>query len=100
MRGPPQRKKRDAILREVTATVKLSDLEEKKKRESVQRLFWNQVGAVEHVNVPKLEDAIRKQFGTQDKRLIQKQVNLMQSEGRIIVQNKFKVWVNQPESGN
>jgi hypothetical protein len=75
-------------------------LEEKKKRENVQRLFWNRVGAVEHVNVPKLEDAIRKEFATDDQRLVQRQVNLMQSEGRITVQNKFKVWVNQPESGN
>jgi len=66
----------------------------------VQRLFWNRVGAVEHVNVPKLEDAIRKEFATDDQRLVQRQVNLMQSEGRITVQNKFKVWVNQPESGN
>jgi hypothetical protein len=79
---------------------KRSELEEKKKRENVQRLFWNRVGAVEHVNVPKLEDAVRKEFCTEDKRLVQRQVNLMQSEGRITVQSKVKVWVNQPESCN
>jgi hypothetical protein len=66
------------------------------KREKIQQHFWNIVGSVEHINVPKLEDAIKKEFNTDDNRLIQAQVKLMQTEARIKVQNKVKVWIKQP----
>jgi hypothetical protein len=78
--------------------VKLSDSEALKKREKIQRHFWNIVGSVEHINIPKLEDAVRKEFRTQEDRFIQKQINLMQTEGRICVENKVKVWIKQPET--
>ena len=71
-----------------------------KKRERIQQYFWNIVGSVEHINVPKLEDAVKKEFDTDDNRVIQAQVNLMQTEGRIKVQNKVKVWIKQPTPKN
>ncbi len=77
---------------------KLSDKEALKKREKIQRHFWNIVGSVEHINVPKLEDAIRKEFRFNEDRLVMEQVNLMQTEARIRVENRVKVWIKQPES--
>jgi hypothetical protein len=76
---------------------KESDIEARKKRMRIQAKFWNQVGVAEHVNMPKLEDAIKKEFGAADDRAIQVQVRLMQSEGRIRVQEKEKVWIRQPD---
>jgi hypothetical protein len=73
-------------------------LEAEKKRQKVQGYFWNIVGAVEHINVPKLEDALRKEFHTQDHRFIELQIRLMQSEGRIKVQSNGKVWIKQPQT--
>ncbi len=66
------------------------------KRLKLQVYFWNVVGSVEHINVPKLEYAIRKEFHTTDDRVIQAQVRLMQTEGRIRIQNSAKVWIKQP----
>ena len=43
---------------------KNSDTQDRKKREKVQQYFWNIVGAVEHINLPKLEDAIKKKSST------------------------------------
>lgn len=80
----------------VVAMTKLSNLETEKKRQKVQAYFWNIVGAVEHINIPKLEDAIRKEFHTQDNRIIELQIRLMQNEKRIQVQNNVKVWIKQP----
>ncbi len=67
-----------------------------KKRLKVQVYFYNIVGSVEHINVPKLEDALRKEFHTCDNRTIQTQMELMKSEGRVRVQEKSKVWLKQP----
>jgi hypothetical protein len=77
---------------------KLSDLEAQKKREKVQMYFWGIVGAAEHINIPKLEDALRKEFHSTDDRLIQAQIRLMQTEKRIRVQNNVKVWIKQPSA--
>jgi hypothetical protein len=71
---------------------------EAQKRAKIQRHFWKIVGSVEHINIPKLEDAIRKEFRTQDSRLIESQVQLMQTEGRIRIQEKNKVWIKQPNA--
>jgi hypothetical protein len=71
---------------------------ETQKRLKIQGHFWNIVGAVEHINVPKLQDAIRKEFHTTDSRIIDAQVRLMQTEGKIRIQEKAKVWINQPSS--
>ncbi len=77
--------------------MKRSRLEEQKKRRNIQTHFYSIVGSAEHINLPKLEDAIKKEFHTQDHRLIQTQVNLMQTEARIHMESKAKVWVMQPE---
>ncbi len=74
-----------------------ADVEAQKKRLRVQAYFWNIVGAVEHINIPKLEDAIRKEFNVEDDRFVQAQIELMQTESRIRVQSRVKVWINQPE---
>jgi hypothetical protein len=77
--------------------VKYSETEAKKKRLKIQLYFWGIVGAAEHINVPKLEDALRKEFHSSEDRLIQAQVDLMQTEGRIRVQDRVKVWIEQPK---
>jgi hypothetical protein len=82
----------------VAAMTKPLELEAEKTRQKVQAYFWNIVGAVEHINVPKLEDALRREFHIQDHRFIQLQIRLMQSEGRIKVQKKVKVWIKQPQT--
>jgi hypothetical protein len=71
--------------------------EDARRRIRIQARFWSQVGSAEHINLPKLEDAVRKEFGTTDDRLVEVQVRLMQAEGRVRVQEKAKVWINQPE---
>jgi hypothetical protein len=75
---------------------KTPDLDGQKKRARVQRYFWDIVGSAEHINVPKLEDALKKQFQTNDGRVIEAQIRLMQTEGRIRVQANNKVWIKQP----
>jgi len=75
---------------------KSQDLEAQKKRVRVQAYFWNIVGSVEHINIPKLEDALRKEFHSTDDRLIEAQIRLMQTEKRIRVQSNVKVWIKQP----
>jgi hypothetical protein len=85
-----------ALLRKVTLMTKNSDIEEQKKREKIQIHFWNIVGEVEHISLPKLEDAVKKEFNTADDRFIKSQINLMQSESRIKVQSRVKVWIKQP----
>jgi hypothetical protein len=75
-----------------------SEKEAFKKRENVQNRFWNQVGSVEHISLPKLEDALRKEFNCKDDRFIQAQIKLMQTEARIRVQSRVKVWIKQPNA--
>jgi hypothetical protein len=60
-----------------------SETEALKKREKIQNHFWNQVGSDEHISLPMLEDAIKKEFNYKDDRSIQAQVKLMQTEARI-----------------
>ncbi|MGD0450740.1 MAG: hypothetical protein ABSA79_06765 [Candidatus Bathyarchaeia archaeon] len=69
-----------------------------RKREKVQKYFWNIVGSADHINLPKLEDALKKEFNTTDDRCIQTQIKLMQTEARIRIQNKVKVWIKQPNA--
>jgi hypothetical protein len=66
------------------------------KREKVQKYFWNIVGSAEHINLPKLKDALKKEFNTKDDRFIQSQIRLIQTEARIKIQNNMKVWIKQP----
>ncbi len=76
---------------------KCSEEEAQQKRQHIQFYFWNIVGSVEHINVPKLEDAVRKEFHTTDDRTVEAQVRLMQTEGRIRIQSNVKVWIRQPQ---
>jgi hypothetical protein len=73
-----------------------SDIKAQKKREKIQVNLWNIVGAVEHINLPKLEDAVKKEFNYTNDRFVKAQIELMQTESRIIVQSKVKVWIKQP----
>ena len=75
-----------------------SDQNSLKKRENIQRYFWNIVGSVEHISLPMLVDAVKKEFNSDDDRFIQAQINNMQNESRIKIQNKVKVWIRQPEA--
>jgi hypothetical protein len=80
----------------MNSMAKSSDMDAQRKRQKIQTYFWGIVGSAEHINIPKLEDAIRREFHTQDDRLIEAQVRLMQTEGRIRVQDTVKVWIKQP----
>ena len=73
-----------------------SEIEALKKREKIQIHFWNQVGSVEHISLPMLGDALKKEFNSKDDRLIRVQIKLMQTEARIRVQSRVKVWIKQP----
>jgi len=75
-----------------------SEKEAFKKREKIQNHFWNQVGSIEHISLPKLEDALRKEFNCNDDRFIQAQIKLMQTEARIRVESRVKVWIKQPNA--
>jgi hypothetical protein len=75
---------------------KNSDPDAYKKREKIQVHFWNIVGAVEHISLPKLENAIKKEFNTTNDRFVQAQIKLMQTESMIRVQSRVKVWIKQP----
>ena len=77
---------------------KHSDRESLKKREKIQAHFWNQVGSIEHISLPLLEDAIRKEFNCKDDRFIQEQIKLMQTEAKIRVESRVKVWIKQPNT--
>ena len=74
---------------------KASDKDAQQKRRNVQVHFWNIVGADEHISLPKLEDAIQKEFNCNHDRFVQVQIKLMQTESRIRVQSRVKVWINQ-----
>lgn len=87
-----------ALLRKVNLMIKNSDSEAQMKREKIQVYFWNLVGAVEHISLPKLEDAVKKEFNIEDDRFIQTQIKLMQTESRIRVQSRVKVWIKQPNA--
>ena len=78
---------------------KIFDPEAQRKRQNVQVHFWNIVGSVEHISLPKLEDALKKEFNIQDDdRFIQTQIKLMQTESKITVERKNKVWIKQPNA--
>ncbi len=74
------------------------NLETQKGRQKVQIHFWNIVGSAEHINLPKLEDAIKKEFRCSDDRFVESQIRLMQTEGRIRVQSNVKVWIKHPQT--
>ena len=77
---------------------KHADPEDLKKREKIQKHFWNEVGAVEHISLPKLKNAIKREFKCQDDRFVQAQIELMQTEARIKIESKVKVWIRKPKA--
>ncbi len=77
---------------------KHSDLEEQKKREKIQIHFYNEVGSVEHISLPKLENAVKREFGFTDDRQIEAQIRLMQTEARIKIESRVKVWIKPPRA--
>jgi hypothetical protein len=72
------------------------DPDSHKKRENVQVYFWNIVGAVEHISLPKLEDAIKKEFNITNDRFVKAQIKLMQTESMIRIESRVKVWIKHP----
>jgi hypothetical protein len=77
----------------MTKSAKLEDL---KKRENIQKYFWNEVGSVEHTSLPKLRNAIEREFKRKDDRFVLGQIKLMQTERRIKIESKVKVWIKKP----
>jgi hypothetical protein len=75
---------------------KHSEPEDKKKREKIQNHFWNEVGDVEHISLPKLKNAVREEFNYKDDRSVQAQIDFMQTEQRIRIESRVKVWIKQP----
>jgi hypothetical protein len=72
--------------------------EDLKRREKIQNHFWNEVGSIEHISLPKLKDAVRKEFKYEDDRSVQAQIELMQTEARIRIESKVKVWIRPPHT--
>jgi hypothetical protein len=79
----------------MTKHAKLEDL---KKREKIQWHFWNEIGSVEHTSLPKLKNAIEKEFNRKDDRFVLGQITLMQTEARIRIESKVKVWIKKPHN--
>ncbi len=79
----------------MTKNTKLEDL---KKREKIQKYFWNEVGSVEHTSLPKLKNAIEREFKCKDDRFVLAQIKLMHTEARIRIESKVKVWVKKPHN--
>ena len=80
------------------AMTKLSEPRDLRKREKIQEHFWNEVGSIEHISLPKLKNAIRNEFKYDDERSIQAQIKLMQTETRIRIESKVKVWIMPPHT--
>jgi hypothetical protein len=85
-------------MRLVIIVTKPSEPEDLKKREKIQNHFWNEVGSVEHISLPKLKDAVKKEFKYKDDRSVQAQIELMQTEARIRIESKVKVWIKPPHT--
>ena len=75
-----------------------SELEALKKREKIQCHFWNEVGAVEHISLPELKKAVEREFNREDDRFVLAQIKRMQTEARLRLESKVKVWIKKPQS--
>jgi hypothetical protein len=82
------------------AMAKNSEVEDQKKREKIQNHFWNIVGADEHVSLPMLKDAVKKEFKYKDDRSVQTQIKLMQTEAKIRIQSRVKVWIKETQTNH
>ena len=67
-----------------------------KRRKKIQNYFWNIVGAEEHTSLPKLKHEIIKEFKNDNDRFVESQIRLMQTEARIKIESKVKVWIKKP----
>ena len=76
---------------------KNTEVGERKKREKIQNHFWSIVGSDEHISLPMLKDIVKKEFKYKDDRLAQAQIKLMQTEARIRIQSRVKVWIKKPQ---
>jgi hypothetical protein len=76
---------------------KHAETEDLKKRIEIQKHFWNEVGAVEHISLPKLKNALENKFKTKNDRVIQAQIELMQTEARVRIESRVKVWIKRPQ---
>jgi hypothetical protein len=85
-------------MRSMITMIKTSEAEDLKKRERIQDHFWNEVGSIEHISLPRLKDAVRKEFRCKDDRSIQAQIELMQTEARIRIESRVKVWIRPPRT--
>jgi hypothetical protein len=85
-------------MRSMITMIKTSEPEDLKKMEKIQNHFWNEVGSIGHISLPKLKDAVRKEFNYKDDRSIQAQIELMQTEARIRIERKLKVWIKPPRT--
>jgi len=85
-------------MRSMVTMTKSSELEDLKKRERIQNHFWNEVGSVEHISLPKLKNAVRNEFKYKDDRPIRTQIELMQTEARISIESRVKVWIKPPRT--
>ncbi len=72
-------------------------VEGRKRREKIQNHFWNIVNCDEHISLPMLKDAVRKEFNYKDDRLVHAQIKLLQTEARIRIQSRVKVWIKKPQ---
>jgi len=77
-----------------------SEVDERKKREKIQIHFWNIVNCDEHISLPMLKDAVEKEFNYREDRLVQAQIKLMQTEARIRIQSRVKVWIEKPQDNH
>jgi hypothetical protein len=78
----------------MVAMTKYLELKELNKREKIQRHFWNEVGAVEHISLPRLKNGVKKEFKCKDDRFLQAQIELMQTEARIRIESRVKSGLN------
>jgi hypothetical protein len=85
-------------VRSLKEMTKLAGLEELKKREKIQQHFWNEVGSVEHISLPKLKNEIEKEFKPKNDIFVKAQIKMMQTEKRVKTKSKVKDWVKMPQS--
>ena len=78
--------------------IKRSEKQDQKKREKMHNFFWNEVGPIEHISLPKLKRVIEKEFNCKDDRSTQAQIELMQTEQRIRIESRVKVWIRRPST--
>ncbi len=65
-------------------------LDDAGKRERIQCQFWKEIGSAEHISLPKLKDAVKKEFNSKDDRLVKapNRLNAEREENQNREQNK------------